>query len=1499
MQGVIETLRIVYIVDVADKATKPLLASERAVQKSVVQTSRALAQQDAAMRRSAVATSTAAARKTTAHAREAKASGAAASSVAKLTRAERATVAGANRAAAAATKAAAANDKLAVSARKAEAAQSRAARRRPGVVASTGNAAASARSNVGLAAGVIGAVGISQAIKFDRALRNVNSIAGLTEKQLQNVGVRLRAMATDTAQGPVVLAEALYDLVSSGFDANESLVILHASAKAATAGLTDAATSTKAVAAVLNAYHRPAKDAAQISDDLFQTVNAGVISFEQLASTIGDVLPFASSLGVGLDQVGASVATLTKAGISPEETMTRIKNVMVTMLKPGDDLSATFKKLGVDSGEALIKQKGFQGALEAIVGSTDGTKAAVAKLFPNIRSLGGALALTGKNLKGAESDLDSFKNTSGATNKALAEQTKSTAYQWEKAKANAQALGITVGNTLLPKLNSALKTFTNLPGPVKIAMGAIAGGALVVGPINKLRKNVLELSSSIVSTGRRAAKSRIAASIADGAAGAGGKIRRALAGVPSVVSSLMRRAGLNGGATAADAIAGRMRGDISGALTKRQGAINGKFRGIGSLAGKAFGVAAAAMIAIEVAKSVPALDQYSGSKGWGELWRDLKHRVTGNGGRLRTPGAGRVGGIVGRLPRFQDGGLVPILASGGEMLVDGGRASMIPGPSDRDATPMLARPGAVVLTGHGQSMMAGGASLTDAVRGQLPHFAKGGRVLTPGAMASLAYRAGVRPGGEAIRMGAIGMRESSGRPGAHNYDPPRDDSWGLWQINVLPNANPRFKSWKLTNPTVNARAMAILHKAVGEKPWGGYSESSFSKWIPAARSGFTRSGKIDTAGSAADRTVALSVADNRRRANLTDDPFGAGITAGREGLTRSRIAAEGNPLFAALREAQSATTRTIAGTSHSSRATGGANPRDTMAAGVTVPRARWNPAGKPIAKWIVPYLKYAGAHGWPGAVTSGWRSLAEQTRIYNSGVRPAARPGSSNHEGSKFPRGAVDVTRATAPQLAQILNRRPGRHLLRFAGAKDPVHFSYPHGGSYRAGGIVGSLLNRKSYPTRAGSDVAAAPGAALTSGLARAMSMVGGSLEALDTVIGRSVEGKLLALREQIAKSVKKGGSAKTIQRLQATMDLIDFELGRRVGRILDTVEQRTAQVERTRGVVDRSMRKHGIEDDSAQGIGVMATLQAQESTVAKQNVTSLTSALRRAKNARNPAAIKEITQQLKDAQDALDESVTKHGELLRDGIRAAAQETVNTAQFALAGQQGSAAGLEAQQRLARTQDTAGGMAQRASYQQAVVVPALAAAAAAAQQQASALASIGDVNGWRQAMLDAQAATTDLATAQADAADMMREATARAAQDRVDAATHGRTMGDLALQRLELEQQLVGTHDSTGGAQGRADFIRRQILPAIQAEIDALVAQQLDAQSAGNSDLATQIAEAIYAKQNDVLQAQLDAQQQTASNTDALKEFGGSAVFSYRDQMFTDLDVIRARVGA
>lgn len=152
-------------------------------------------------------------------------------------------------------------------------------------------------------------------------------------------------------------------------------------------------------------------------------------------------------------------------------------------------------------------------------------------------------------------------------------------------------------------------------------------------------------------------------------------------------------------------------------------------------------------------------------------------------------------------------------------------------------------------------------------------------------------------------------------------------------------------------------------------------------------------------------------------------------------ITSGRYDTYSAPAARAAKAAAGATTSAGAG------ATNGTPPDPSSTKGTTMFE------GTRVAAWIAPALRYARSHGWHGAVRSGWRSFAEQKSIYDSGVRPAAVPGTSNHEGTDFPRGAVDVT--DAAQLSQILLNSKYATQLIYAGAKDPVHFSHPHNGGY------------------------------------------------------------------------------------------------------------------------------------------------------------------------------------------------------------------------------------------------------------------------------------------------------------------------------------------------------------------------------------------------------------------------------------------------------------------
>jgi hypothetical protein len=117
------------------------------------------------------------------------------------------------------------------------------------------------------------------------------------------------------------------------------------------------------------------------------------------------------------------------------------------------------------------------------------------------------------------------------------------------------------------------------------------------------------------------------------------------------------------------------------------------------------------------------------------------------------------------------------------------------------------------------------------------------------------------------------------------------------------------------------------------------------------------------------------------------------------------------------------------------------NAQGALASLLLTPETAWDPRSKPIASWIVPILEWAARHGWGGSVTSGYRTLYEQAQLNAAGAF-SAPAGLSNHETTKYPGGAVDVT---APgQLLTVLRGYRGTPKLigGVLGPVDPEHFS-------------------------------------------------------------------------------------------------------------------------------------------------------------------------------------------------------------------------------------------------------------------------------------------------------------------------------------------------------------------------------------------------------------------------------------------------------------------------
>lgn len=108
---------------------------------------------------------------------------------------------------------------------------------------------------------------------------------------------------------------------------------------------------------------------------------------------------------------------------------------------------------------------------------------------------------------------------------------------------------------------------------------------------------------------------------------------------------------------------------------------------------------------------------------------------------------------------------------------------------------------------------------------------------TTGQMTALAEQAGFDKE-TAVIMGAIGQAESSGDSNAHNNDRSTgDNSYGLWQINMLPRTPASLglkHNDELYMPKTNAAAAFKIYKSQGLNAWSTYKDGKYKKYLKDA-----------------------------------------------------------------------------------------------------------------------------------------------------------------------------------------------------------------------------------------------------------------------------------------------------------------------------------------------------------------------------------------------------------------------------------------------------------------------------------------------------------------------------------------------------------------------------------------------------------------------------------------------------------------------------------------
>lgn len=283
---------------------------------------------------------------------------------------------------------------------------------------------------MGVALGGAFVMGVRSAIELEKHMANVMTISQeINNTNIEQFTNQIVDLSTQLPQSADQLAEGLYQIVSTGFDGADAMTILRVAARGAAAGLTTTETSARALLGVLKAYGMDASQANDVMDTMFQTVNYGVVSFDELAQQLGDVVPMAAAAGVTFDDISSALAAVTLSGIPAAEGVTALNMLLTRMMKPTQELSAMIKGFGYESASAALQQDGLYVVMQKVRNATGGSADQLVPLLRDIRAVRAALALSaadGENYATVYQGISQEVQRAGATQKAYAIQMDTT-----------------------------------------------------------------------------------------------------------------------------------------------------------------------------------------------------------------------------------------------------------------------------------------------------------------------------------------------------------------------------------------------------------------------------------------------------------------------------------------------------------------------------------------------------------------------------------------------------------------------------------------------------------------------------------------------------------------------------------------------------------------------------------------------------------------------------------------------------------------------------------------------------------------------------------------------------------------------------------------------------------------------------------------------------------------------------------------------------------------
>lgn len=263
---------------------------------------------------------------------------------------------------------------------------------------------------------------------FSGAMAAANTMAGKSGKDFEQLKDKVADLAAELPIARDQLANGLYQVISNGVPEDNWIDYLKKSAKASVGGIADLGETVKVTATVIKNYGLAWEKANDVQDKIQLTAKLGSTSFEQLAESLPMVTGNAATLGVSIDDLLASFATLTGVSGNTAEVATQLSAVFTSLVKPSSEATKQAKEMGIQFDAAAIKAAGgmrnfllyLDKNVKAYAARTGQLEQTIySKLFGSARAMRALIPITGELSEKFGQNVETMKDSAGTIDDAF------------------------------------------------------------------------------------------------------------------------------------------------------------------------------------------------------------------------------------------------------------------------------------------------------------------------------------------------------------------------------------------------------------------------------------------------------------------------------------------------------------------------------------------------------------------------------------------------------------------------------------------------------------------------------------------------------------------------------------------------------------------------------------------------------------------------------------------------------------------------------------------------------------------------------------------------------------------------------------------------------------------------------------------------------------------------------------------------------------------------